>query len=641
MDEGTIGEEAAVESMAGEWEARQWRLERYRKAPIDLNHASSEEMSELGMLTPVQIEAWLYFRKQFGAAETWYVFQSVPGWTERVVEQIRPYCRLGVRREGQKGLLMGPAQHMLLLRVGVHRNADLPISVAGANVHRFLRYRWQSEKGIELGLLLESDAGETLAKRGPDFISGFIKGGGSSGGKLGWLVGDFSVQLGQGLSCWQGMAFGPGSDLTAIKRQGLAIRPYQSVGESRFMRGIAISGKERRWCWDVFLSRNQQTSTFYRDGEGRSVFRRVNESGYHRTPSELERKDNLKEFSFGGRIGRTHRWGRTNLNFIGRQWSVPRIQQLAFQPSDTVRNPRVGSVGIDYSFTWGGSHGFGELAIDGQGKVGVVMGIVSVLDRSLDFSIQSRWVGRGFESVDAQPFQQAAPGQSEKGLYTQLRYRVSDHHLVDLYADLFSTPALDSWISNAAAGWLKGFRWQFQPDKKNALYLRFQSTSKEIPDQRSPMAGIVERQVASVRVHGQFAVQEKTTVSCRLEQLVLKTKGARDQTGFLGYLECRREFLGGSFVADVRLQWASTDGWESRIYAFERDVLYKVGFPAFYGRSVRSYLNCSGKLGRKIAVWIKVFIDKNVDNQRHNSVMPDFRSGITFQVRYQWEKGGL
>ncbi len=44
-----------------------------------------------------------------------------------------------------------------------------------------------------------------------------------------------------------------------------------------------------------------------------------------------------------------------------------------------------------------------------------------------------------------------------------------------------------------------------------------------------------------------------------------------------------------------RVGWFNTDSYQSRIYAYENNVLYGYSFPAFMGEGWRTYLNLSWK----------------------------------------------
>ncbi len=624
--------------VAGEWEGLQLRLDQYRKRPLDLNRATAEELAELGLLTPLQIDGWIRFRGLFGSADSWYVFQSVPGWTESLVSRIKVYCKLGSASVTGKKIFSEPAAHFLLLRLSGQRADQLPKNVLGGRMHRLLRYRVQSAAGWQGGMLMESDAGERVGKRGPDFASGFLQWRGRMEKSYG-LLGDYTIQLGQGLIGWQGMTFGAGSEVAAVKRQGLAVRPYQSVGESRFLRGVAMGKTMGRWRWDGFLSRRGQSAVVYSISEGRSGFRSLDISGHHRTAAEWEKKNAVVEWTAGGRIGRLIPGGRINVNALGRTWSVPRFQLSDLTNRDTAWFRQVANASVDFSLTRGSAHFFGEAAVDIKGRLASVAGLVVVLDRRVDVSMQARWTQRGFRSVEGQAFQQLATGRSQLGYYTQLRWRVQEQHTVDAFVDVYQTDEPGAQVRLPSVGWMRGFRWQYQPDKKNSLYIRFQSVRRELDDTGDRMPVIDQRTTRSVRVHGQIALREKEALSWRAEWVRVLQRSAAPQYGFLSYLEWRWEVT-ERIGLDLRGMWVSTDGWESRVYAYERDVLYKVGFPAFQGQLMRGYLNLSVSLGRHHTVWFRVFIDKNVEYQRFMRLRTPVQPGFTLQFRRQWGGDG-
>ncbi|MCD8539467.1 MAG: hypothetical protein LRY55_06630 [Leadbetterella sp.] len=56
----------------------------------------------------------------------------------------------------------------------------------------------------------------------------------------------------------------------------------------------------------------------------------------------------------------------------------------------------------------------------------------------------------------------------------------------------------------------------------------------------------------------------------------------------------------------IRLARFSTGSYDSRVYAYENDVLYAVSFPAYYGRGIRWYAIVKAPLGKKADVWVRL-----------------------------------
>ena len=635
-DDRLLIEEEISEKSAAEMEAQSLRLEQYLRRPMDLNRASYQELEELGLLSVFQIDAWIRYRTRFGVAESWYVFQAVPGWTQAIVERIKPYCKLGGRRQAFNRLFRGSADHFLLSRLS-WRSVGVSVSGAlGGNTHRLWRYKVQTESGVTAGILMENDAGERLGKKGPDFVSSFLHWK-KEDGRLYLLLGDFSVQFGQGLTCWQGMSFGMGSDLVAIKRQGLAVRPYQSVGESRFMRGVAVGAVNTDWSWDVFVSRNPQTATVYKMDDERVGFRQLDASGYHRTLGEVAKKNAVDEYTLGGSLRRVYGWGRAGLNLATRTWSIPKF--IPTELPDSIWNRRVSNASVEGSFTRGRLHGFGEWAIDGKGKFATVGGALLVIDRRIDISLHARMIGSGFQSVDGDALQRSTSGAGEKGFYAQLRFRINDRNSLDVYTDRYLIQEFPTSWPTQFMGSVQGWRWQFQPDKKNMIYVRFQSVQREQEGYADGiMRGVQSRNQYNIRLHGQFFISESSRVQIRLENVFFSHGNSWPKKGFLTYLEWGYGSAATSFRADLRLMWVSTDGWDARVYAYERDVMYKVGFPAFSGTKWRGYANFSIPAGKKTMIWIRIAIDKLIELQAVTENDNPIRSELTFQIRYQWAR---
>ena len=114
----------------------------------------------------------------------------------------------------------------------------------GSRQRLFFRYRYQYKNLLQFGVTGEKDAGEQFfsgkQKYGFDFYSFHL-----FAAKLGRVhalaLGDFTVNMGQGLIQWQSIAFSKSADVSTIKRQLSILRPYNSSGEFYFNRGAGIT----------------------------------------------------------------------------------------------------------------------------------------------------------------------------------------------------------------------------------------------------------------------------------------------------------------------------------------------------------------------------------------------------------------
>jgi hypothetical protein len=57
--------------------------------------------------------------------------------------------------------------------------------------------------------------------------------------------------------------------------------------------------------------------------------------------------------------------------------------------------------------------------------------------------------------------------------------------------------------------------------------------------------------------------------------------------------------------ANLRLQYFETDGYDSRLYAYENDVLYYYSIPVFFDKGYRYYMNINYTFSKKFSCWFK------------------------------------
>ncbi len=116
-------------------------------------------------------------------------------------------------------------------------------------------------------------------------------------------IGDFAVNMGQGLTEWQSLAFNKGAEITNIKRQSDVLRPYNSAGEIEFNRGIGITLQKNNWETTVFASyRKLDASLNAAELNNEEFVSSLQTSGYHRTANEIAGRNAEGMFSAGGNL---------------------------------------------------------------------------------------------------------------------------------------------------------------------------------------------------------------------------------------------------------------------------------------------------------------------------------------------------
>ncbi len=290
-------------------------LEHFKKNPLNLNTAEAEELKQLRIVTDLQIANLLLYRNLFGNFISLYELQAVPAWDVNTIRKLLPFIttKAPISLNDEATTRFRDGDHSLLLRVAqiLERAKGFDRSTSGTKYlgspqRIFFRYRYTYRNLLQFGLVGDKDAGEQFLKgaqnKGFDFYSFHL-----FARKIGIIqslaLGDFSVNMGQGLIQWQGLAFKKSVDVMGVKRQSAVLRPYSSAGEFYFHRGTGITIKKGRIESTGFVSIRKLGGNFVADTVNNEDFvSSFLTSGYHRTASENADRNNLTQTTFGANI---------------------------------------------------------------------------------------------------------------------------------------------------------------------------------------------------------------------------------------------------------------------------------------------------------------------------------------------------
>jgi hypothetical protein len=92
------------------------------------------------------------------------------------------------------------------------------------------------------------------------------------------------------------------------------------------------------------------------------------------------------------------------------------------------------------------------------------------------------------------------------------------------------------------------------------------------------------------------------------------------------------------FFFNIRLQYFETDGYNSRIYAFENDVLYSFSIPVFYDKGYRAYINVNYDVSRRLTAWFRIahtlLPDRSSIGSGNDEIQGNRRTDVRFQILY-------
>lgn len=610
------------EDMENEDDAYPQSLQQFIKHPINLNYTDAGQLEQLNFLSPLQISNLFSYRKLLGNLISIYELQAIPGWDVELIRKLRPYITVSEKQVLLKSLndRLKEGNHSILIRSSLilekSRGYLLDSSTAksyypGSGQKILFRYKYNFKNLLQYGVTAEKDAGEQFfrgaQKMGFDFYSAhfFMR---NSGIIKSLALGDFAVNLGQGLVQWQSLAFKKGTNILNVKRQSDVLRPYNSAGEIIYNRGAGITLKKNNWQTTGFISYRRLDAGFNADTLNEEVVSSLRTSGYHRTINEIEGKNFQGQLSFGGNLNYSNERFQAGINGVRYHFDHNISKEDYLYNKYAISGKEAGNYSVDYSYTFKNIHFFGEVATDEDFDKAFVNGLLISTDARVDMSFLYRNISSGYQSLYTNAFTKNTAPTNESGFFSGITVNPVDYLRIDASADFYHFPWLKYRTDAPTSGSDYMLQFTYKPNKQVEVSARYRTENKAInfnPDELTlnPVIGKIKQ---TFRTQFVYKLDKTFTIRSRTEMLWFDKRGGDAQNGFLMYGDILYKPILKPFSANLRLMYFETDDYNSRLYAFENDVLYGYSIPVFFGKGFRLYTNFNFDITRKLSIWGRI-----------------------------------
>jgi hypothetical protein len=658
----------------------------YLEHPINLNHTSVEELKQLNLLNDFQISNLLRHINNRGKLIVIYELQSVEGFDLNTIKNILPFIKVSDNfNTPQVSLkeILEKGNHELFLRYSrilEEQEGYSPIDpeelekspnkrYLGSPDRLYMRYRFKYGNNVSFGITGEKDAGEEFFKGsqqyGFDFYSAhlFLR----DMGKFKHIaIGDYQVEVGQGLTIWSGRRIRKTAFTLDTKRNPLLLKPYTSVDENNFMRGLASTLNLGKFQFTTFLSRknidaNVQQQTIedpFGDGEimtDEVVFTSFQVSGLHRTPSELANKNALGETVFGGNLSYVYKTLNIGIAASHISWDGEFNRRLNTYNQFDFNGNRNLSIGLNYNFVYRNFNFYGEGARSSSGGLAMISGALITLDPNMTVSVLYRNYSRDYHALYANGFGHTSRTINEKGLYIGFEARPSKTIILNGYVDRFENPWLRTGITSPSAGNDLLGQFTYKPNKKLEIYVRYRNlnavkngnidvfedfTSGGVESYTFSGTGIdpiVDTKKQQLRYNLKFRINDMISIQNRVEFSRFNEPGKEISNGMIIYQDINYKPLGKPFSFVGRIALFDTDDWNTRIYAYENDVLYAFSVPPYYGRGMRTYVVFRYRIVRNVDLWLRYaqtyYTDRTTIGSGKETIQGQTRTEVRAQLR--------
>ena len=629
------------------------RLTYYRKHPIDLNKATKEQLKELIFLSPIQINEILNHSLENGPFINVFELQSIKSLDVESISLLLYFVKVTLPVPLQDMTfkkLVQKADHDLMIRMGQILEGQAGFSklantkeanYQGSASRVLTRYRYNYSNTLAASLNMEKDAGEYFfgsgKNKGFDFYSGNISFRGNGLVKK-LLVGDYALQFGQGLVMWSGSSFGKGAGISTIAKQDFGLKPYSSVNESMFLRGTSGTFKYKKISFTPFISKKNLDASLTDEGKEIST---ISISGLHRTKSELDNKSRLSSTIYGAHIQLNSKSLTIGFTSYQTRFSLPfGIGKSLYEQYDFVGNSLT-NLGLHYDYNYKNTYFFGEMAHSKNGGSASINGIISSLSPKVSLVLMHRRYTKNYHSFFSQAISESSNTVNESGFYSALSLKFDSKWDLFTYSDFFRFPWLKFRVNAPSSGYEIFAQINYRMDKKLKLSSRFkQQVREENPEGIIAGSGLETVDKQNYRIEISYSINDRFSLRNRVEMVRYQKGGSKYELGFLNYQDIIYKPLSSKISGNIRFGIFDTESFNSRIYAYENDVLYSYSVPAYQGKGIRFYFNARYTLIRDFDLWLRYsltsYYDQNTVGSGDDQINGNKRSDIRLQIRYQF-----
>ena len=229
------------------------QLNYFLNHPLDLNHASREDLLQIPFLSTVEAEKINDYLLLHRPLLSIYELQSIEGLSIDLIRKLIPYITI-YEREHKIPIwqaMTSTFHSSIILRwsrvlqdsKGYLLDDSLNTAYLGSPDKLFLKFKSAEPGRYSIAILAEKDADEPMFSSksipGIDFISAHLFFINIHPKIRSLILGDYSLRLGQGLILDNGFSIGKSFQFGTIVKTTSVIKPFQSVRESEMLRGFA------------------------------------------------------------------------------------------------------------------------------------------------------------------------------------------------------------------------------------------------------------------------------------------------------------------------------------------------------------------------------------------------------------------
>ena len=615
-------------------------LEEKALAPINLNQTTREELEQLPFLSAEQVEELVAYLDRYHPMRSLGELMMIPSLDNRTRQLL--CCFVVVGDEKPKKIWPSLAD---IAKYGKHTfmaTAKIPFYERRGDQNGYLGYRYRHDiryqfnynNRIKFGLTGAQDAGEPFFSnkntKGYDHYSYYFQL--RNMGRLEELnIGMYRVQMGMGLVMNTGFYLGKLATLQSLGRSTHTLTAHSSRSVAGYLQGAAATVRfSPHWRVTAFASWRPIDGTLNDDGTVRTIIT----DGYHRTETEMSKKNNTHETDFGGSIG----WRKGTL-YVNANMVLTHLDR-DLQPQTATLYRRYAAQGnnffnasLDYGYNnthWTLS---GETALNKDGAWAAIHSASYRTSSALSLMLLHRYYDKRYTALHSRSFSENSSVQNEHGIYLGATWKPSYPWLIQGYVDYahfswarYQVSAPSDALDMLLAASYQKKQWTF--NGRYRLHIRQRDNSEK--------TAVGNRPEHRMRLGADWNILPQLKLRTQADGVISQQEGTNSK----GIMVSEHATWSWRFLkTDAHIGWFHTDDYNSRLYQYEASVRYDNGFPMYYGQGVHYALMLRGQLSSRLSATARIGVTKYFDRSVISSGLQQVnRSSMTdlwLQLYYQ------
>ena len=620
------------------WEELYEQLCELNQHPMDMNHASREQLEQLPFLSAQQVEDIMAYLYQYGPMKSLAELQMIRSLDYQRRRLLTFFVRIDddEQKQGFPSLktITQYGRHELMATAKIpfyERRGDNEV-YKGWPYRHWLKYQFSYGDQVKAGFVGTQDAGEPFFANknrwGYDYYSYYVQI--KHWGRLESLVlGKYRVSMGMGLIANNGFTMGKLTSLQNLGRSTTTLRAHSSRSSADYLQGAgATMTIVKGLSLTGFLSYRAMDATLNKDGSATTIVT----SGYHRTETELEKKDNLRNTTFGGNIRYQQHGIHAGLNIIAAHLN------RELKPNTSLLYRQHAAQGTDF-MNFSADYGYihhrfafnGETAMNKNGALATINSLSLQCGNGVSLMALYRFYSFRYTSLYANSFSEGGSVQNESGVYLGVNWQPSPRLKVMAYSDYAYFPWAKYQISQSSHAFdnmlqVSYLRNRWTIDARYRLKVR----QRDNEDKSALQSRTEHRGRLSLTYDGSFSSRTQVDYT----QIVFRGQDRGWMVSqSLGYHHRWLKLSGG-------LGYFHTDSYDSRVYLYESGPLYSYGFSQFSGEGIRYWLMARAEISRRLILTAKFgttdYFDRSVIGTSYQQIDGSSQSDLDLQVRWKF-----